>query len=239
MKEHLASIVCGALSSLLATFVAASISAWAPPKLHHAPPLPMIGHLQPAPGQSLPVSAFEPTDPVALHRYILDRSNLLATPELYQGQVYQESRYVTDAVSPAGAVGPAQFLRATWEKDVRPRLPARCADAPRTDPECSFLGQVEYKRLIDQWMKIKGDHDVLLAAYNAGVGSIGKEQAACAMRPGCNPSRWDDSLEHVCLRGSAACSETRNYIPRIHKASRQFTAKATESGFEAGFSWSF
>ena len=239
MREHAANIAVSTVSGLLVWAVTTAIDAYEPPapSQRHVwigtlvPPPPRIAEPPPPPPEPSPVD---------VHRRILqDASRLNAPAALYQGQVYVESRYRTDAVSPAGAVGAPQFLLPTWEKDVRPRLGPECADAPRTDAECSFRGQVEYLDMIGRWLPIDANHDVRMAAYNAGAGNVGKEQQACAMRPGCDPSRWTDHVETVCLRRASACRETRDYVPRIHRAARQFAVTTHGRDVEASLSFSW
>ena len=232
----------GVLSTLVASAMMSAISAYVPPSAPmsvQARPVIAVGMLQPSPRSARVGPLPPPHTPVEIQRHVLAGQRLRADPSLYMGQAHVESRHDCDAVSPAGAVGCAQFLRATWEKDVRPRLGPECADAPRTHPECSFRGQVAYMDMVSNWLPIDADHDTAMAAYNAGAGSVGKEQKACAMRPGCDPSRWE-SVQEICLRRASACAETRDYVPQIRKAARQFkVGYSQERGVEAALSFSF
>ena len=93
---------------------------------------------------------------------------------------------------------------------------------PRTDPECSFRGQIAYLPMVQRWLMGRPDFDMVLAGYNAGAGSIKKEQLACAAQPGCNPLQWEGNVQEVCLRRQAACDETGGYAPAINRYSKQF-----------------
>jgi hypothetical protein len=81
---------------------------------------------------------------------------------LFSNLIWQESRFDPDAVSPAGALGVAQFMPATAADeglaDPFDPLPALSASA-------RFL-----RRLVEQF----GNHGLAAAAYNAGAGTVGK-----------------------------------------------------------------
>ena len=228
-RERIVGIVSGAASSVLASAVLSAVASWSPPSpaALDAEPVAAVGALVPGP-ESAPVepapAVLSPAAAEALHRDVLARSasRLSAPADVHQAQMWAESRYDCEAESPAGAKGCAQFMPRTWAGDVRPRLGGECADAEPTDPECAMQGQIEYMDLMGRWLSVPADLGVRLAAYNAGVGNVNEEQSACAMLPGCDPSVWSGSLEAVCLRGPAACGETRAYVPAILKAASAF-----------------
>lgn len=78
-------------------------------------------------------------------------------------QIYQESRFNPNAVSPAGATGIAQFMAGT-----APQYGVK----DRTDPVQSLEG---YGKFMDENLnKFGGDYDLAKAAYNAGPGAVRK-----------------------------------------------------------------
>ena len=83
---------------------------------------------------------------------------------LLKCQVEAESAFNPKAVSPVGAAGLAQFMRATW-MDWSP-------GGDRFNPEDSIEAQAKYMRhLLDLF---KEDVKLALAAYNWGMGHVRK-----------------------------------------------------------------
>lgn len=83
--------------------------------------------------------------------------------DLLMAQVQQESGFNSNATSPKGAAGTAQFMPGTWkqygEGDIR-------------DPVASAWAQGRYmKHLLN---KFGGDESLALAGYNAGEGNVAK-----------------------------------------------------------------
>ena len=88
-------------------------------------------------------------------------------PEVIAAQIAQESGWDPGAVSPAGAVGIAQFMPGTWEQ---------YGEGDPTDPEASIAAQGRYMAAL---MDLAGEHaegeaqvELALAAYNWGPGSM-------------------------------------------------------------------
>lgn len=107
-------------------------------------------------------------------------------PDYFVRQINQESGFNPNAVSPAGAVGIAQFLPST----------AAGLGVNPYDPISSLRGAA---RLMASYAKqYGGDYAKALAAYNGGTGTIQYALNACG-------SNWLN-----CLPG-----ETRNYIHTI------------------------
>ena len=57
------------------------------------------------------------------------------------------------------------------------------------------------------------------AAYNGGMGGVMNERRACGLREGCNPNKWFDHVEKVCLKstkplyaGRSACDINRHHV---------------------------
>ena len=137
-------------------------------------------------------------------------------------QVRQESVFVPDAVSPAGARGLTQFMRPTWG-DVGPVI--GCPEwEDSLDPTCSLNAQRTYMRQLTRSKICQGTSPdepfaIALACYNGGAGWRRKERRLCAshLYPHCDPSRWHGHQSEMCVRSKSACHETRVYIERIHQ----------------------
>ena len=136
-------------------------------------------------------------------------------------QIRQESSFNCEAGSPAGAVGCAQFLAATWNEEA-PKSTPSCEGVPRTDEACSFRLQRQYMRQVRRWVggmwatlsdQIASD----LAAYNGGAGNVRKERRVCRHEPRCSPSKWWGNVERHCKRSAANCRENRDYPVRIFR----------------------
>ncbi|MFW0120237.1 transglycosylase SLT domain-containing protein [Rothia sp. P5764] len=90
--------------------------------------------------------------------------------EILAKQIQQESGWNPNAVSPAGAIGIAQFMRATWDTIAPGEDPL--------DPHAAIAAQGRYmKQLKDQVQHLaNGDANQIvklaLAAYNAGPGAV-------------------------------------------------------------------
>ena len=145
-------------------------------------------------------------------------------------QIRQESVWVPDAVSFAGASGLAQAMPPTG----REWFPQLGCEWPRDrfDPSCSL----RFQRAYMTWLLGSGICQgaapatrwaLAFACYNAGLGWIRKERRLCAgpLHPGCDPARWWGNVEETCLRAASSCHETRVYNERI----RQYGAAETDS----------
>ena len=82
------------------------------------------------------------------------------SPALLEALVWQESRWRTNAVSPAGARGLAQLMPGT----------ARYLGVDPDDPMQNLEGGARYLR--EQLDRFDGDLEKALAAYNAGPGRV-------------------------------------------------------------------
>lgn len=84
-------------------------------------------------------------------------------PRFVHAVIWQESRYVSDAHSRAGAVGLMQLMPATAER-------FGCTD--RNDPAENIAAGTKYL----SWLlkRFAGNVELALAAYNAGEGSVDK-----------------------------------------------------------------
>jgi soluble lytic murein transglycosylase-like protein len=87
-------------------------------------------------------------------------------PNLFIRQINQESGFNPNAISPAGAVGIAQFI---------PSTAAGLGIDPR-DPVASLKGAAQ---LMARYYQTYGDFGKALAAYNAGGGAVNGAIAHC------------------------------------------------------------
>ena len=146
-------------------------------------------------------------------------------------QIKQESVFVADAVSPAGARGLTQFMRPTWG-DVGPVI--GCPEFDQAfNPDCSLRAQRQYMETLIRSRICQGDSSnepwaLAYSCYNAGLGWIRKERRLCAgpLHPNCDPSKWFDNVENTCLRSASSCHETQTYNVRI----RQYGAREITNG---------
>lgn len=132
-------------------------------------------------------------------------------------QAVQESRFDSKAVSPAGAVGIAQFMSPT-AKQVGEELKSKLAlfkdGFDRENPIQSIWAQVYYmNKLFKTWDLGREDIERLklaLASYNAGTGNILKAQKASG-----NKKFWEEiklSLSSITGKNS---KETIGYVDNI------------------------
>lgn len=155
---------------------------------------------------------------------VLWKHNKQITPELnissfFIAQAVQESRFYAKAVSPAGAVGIAQFMLPT-AKQVGEELKTKLAlfknGFDRENSIQSIWAQVYYmNKLFKVWDLGRADSERLklaFASYNAGIRNILKAQK----RSG-NKKFWDEiklSLSSVTRENS---KETITYVDNIFK----------------------
>ncbi len=156
--------------------------------------LGIIAHMMPV-TQSAPVSPAAPAAPAPItlpqSQYVAiarqDAINAGISPDYFVRQINQESSFNPNAVSPAGAVGIAQFLPST----------AAGLGINPWDPIQALNGAA---RLMASYAnQYGGDYAKALAAYNAGGGTV---QYAIST---CGTANWMNCLP----------TETRNYISVI------------------------
>ena len=134
-------------------------------------------------------------------------------------QAVQESRFDSKAVSPAGAVGIAQFMKPTAEqmaKELKPKLALFKNGFDRENSVQSIWAQVYYmNKLFKVWDLGRADSERLklaFASYNAGIRNILKAQKKSG-----NKKFWDEiklSLPSVTGKNSR---ETITYVDNIFK----------------------
>lgn len=135
----------------------------------------------------------------------------------FAAQIETESAWRTDAHSPVGADGLAQFVGSTaaW---ISGAYPALAANEPR-NPIWALRALATYDRYLwDRQPLAATDCDraaFMEAAYNGGGTALGREQDACLAASPCDPDRWWDNVERQRSRSLAAWTENRNYPRRI------------------------
>lgn len=126
-------------------------------------------------------------------------------------QYWQESRFDPEAVSPAGAVGIAQFMPGTW-RDYSGK--AGYKTAKRTSVEASIVTGAYYMRhLLDQWTSPRPPMDrycLALASYNAGLGNLVKAQKAVNGK-----LFYHEIIAGLPLVTGARSKETIGYVKKI------------------------
>jgi soluble lytic murein transglycosylase-like protein len=86
-------------------------------------------------------------------------------PSLFERQIWQESGFDPSVVSPAGAIGIAQFMPST----------AQGLGVNPSDPASSLCGAA---RLMASYVQHYGSYAKALAAYNAGSGALASAVSA-------------------------------------------------------------
>lgn len=155
---------------------------------------------------------------------VLWKHNRQITPEIELSsfliaQAIQESRFDAKAVSPAGAVGIAQFMSPTAKQladELKNKLALFKDGFDRENPIQSIWAQVYYmNKLFKVWDLGRVDEERLklaLASYNAGIRNILKAQKKSG-----NKKFWDQiklSLSSVTGKNS---KETITYVDNIFK----------------------
>ncbi len=144
-------------------------------------------------------------------RYIWGHSERVSR---FAAQIHRESYWNERARSPVGAEGLGQIMPRTaqWLGNLYPKeLGTRSGPF---DPWWNLRALVMFDRhlyIADKESQGDEKYAFMLARYNAGDGSINKEQQK-AHREGYNRAVWSASVEVVCSRRPSACKETVNYV---------------------------
>lgn len=137
-------------------------------------------------------------------------------------QIHTESGWNSEARSPVGAQGLAQFMPSTaaWLPEVAPETGK---PAP-FNPGWSLRALCIYDRWL--WERNSGANDYermafTLSAYNGGQGWVNRDKKLARQR-GLDAARWFGGVETVNAgRSAAAFRENRNY-PRLILQKRQY-----------------
>lgn len=133
----------------------------------------------------------------------------------FGAQIQQESSWRTDARSPVGARGLAQFMPATaeWISGAYEAL----GPADPLNPIWAIRAMARYDRLLyDRVSAHDGCEQMAfaLSQYNGGSKFFDRARAAC--EKDCDPSRWFGSVEYVDDgRSPGAWFENRDYVSKV------------------------
>lgn len=138
-------------------------------------------------------------------------------------QLHQESRWRSNARSPVGAVGLAQFMPAT-AADMARQHPAECAPANPLDPSWAIRCQQRYMRSLLDDLKPWVTHPPFtacsgwamgLSAYNGGAGWVRRDRMQAQLK-GYDPNVWFGSVEtHPDPRRAARFVKENRGYPRL------------------------
>lgn len=151
-------------------------------------------------------------------------------------QLHQESGWRSNALSPVGARGMAQFMPATasWIATVDPSLKARPGTWGVMQPAWDIRALVVYDRWLLQRVKGRTPCEqwaFALSAYNGGLGWVIRDKRLASAK-GADPLVWFGSVEAVNAgRSKAAWTENRGYPQRILK---RHEPRYIAAGFGAG-----
>ena len=135
---------------------------------------------------------------------------------LWKAQLIQESGLDPNARSNVGAAGLAQFMPASWGDMVKAlRFPDGVSP---TEAKYAIEAGAYYQGKLRRSWKPEGRttlqrHDLGLASYNAGMGSILKAQERCG-----GPRLWEEiapCLDRV--TGPENARQTTDYVVKIRK----------------------
>lgn len=155
---------------------------------------------------------------------VLWKHNTQITPEInilsfFIAQAVQESRFDAKAVSPAGAVGIAQFMKPTAEqmaKELKPKLALFKDGFDRENSVQSIWAQVYYmNKLFKVWDLGRADNERLklaFASYNAGIRNILKAQKKSG-----DKKFWNEIKLSLSSITSENSIETITYVDNIFK----------------------
>ena len=190
---------------------------------------------------ALPAKAVVDTAPAVVPRPISKFDRVIHRHAAAQGLdwrliaalIFEESRFVPDSQSAAGAYGLMQ---------IRPIAAADVGSQRFKTPEDNIETGVRYLKRLEAIFKSARGRDrlaLVLAAYNMGPGHV-RDAQALAHRFGYNPSCWDDSMdlmlplleEPIYFRslpnGYAEGQQTVNYVNRILSRYERYKAQAGE-----------
>jgi len=156
---------------------------------------------------------------------VLWKHNIQITPEINVAsfliaQAVQESRFDANAISPAGAVGIAQFMTPTAKQigdELKTKLALFKDGFDRENPIQSIWAQVYYmNKLFKTWDLGRVEAERLklaFASYNAGTGNILNSQKQSG-----DKKFWNEiKLSLSSVTGEKNSKETIGYVDNIFK----------------------
>ena len=136
---------------------------------------------------------------------------------LWKAQVKAESAFKAGAVSPVGAMGLSQIMPATF-KEIAERSGIK---GQPFDPETNLMSGAWYmarQRAIFKAPRPDFErHNLAMAAYNAGAGSIIRAQRLAG-----NPPEWQPVADKLHLVTGRHSNETIGYVKRIRAFHRAY-----------------
>lgn len=132
----------------------------------------------------------------------------------WKAQLYQESRFKSNAVSPVGAKGLAQFMPKTWEQ-ISKEMGYSKSITPFYSYESIFAGAYYMRKLRKSWnwkRPTLDKHYLALASYNGGIGNMIKAQKLCG-----NKILFKDIIPCLPQVTGHHSKETITYIKRIKR----------------------
>jgi len=120
-------------------------------------------------------------------------------PAYVYGLIRQESRFITDARSHAGASGLMQVMPATARWTAR-KIGLRYTPSMISDPEVNLKLGTGYLKLVLE--RFEGSQPLATAAYNAGPG----RSARWRQGPWLEPAVWAENIPF---------NETRDYVKKV------------------------
>lgn len=168
-------------------------------------------HFQGGGREGVPIAAQQ-------HKAVLIRSahalwGLDAPVATFAAQVHQESLWRSDARSPAGAQGIAQFMPSTslWIAQINPNT---LAHAEPFNPAWALRAMVVYDKNLFQQNQASHACEqwaMTLSAYNGGQGWVNRDRKL-ALASGANGLAWFNHVERFNAgRSSSNFKENRNY----------------------------
>ena len=158
-----------------------------------------------------------PADAAQYHRTLVRAAHaewgLDAPVATLAGQVHQESRWRSQARSPAGAQGLAQFMPATadWMAELYPNS---LGPAQPYNPGWALRAMVAFDHWLYERNQAVSECDrwaFVLAGYNGGNGWVNRDRRLASAK-GADPLAWFDSVErHNAGRSAANFRENRHY----------------------------
>lgn len=152
---------------------------------------------------------------------------LNAPTSLFGAMIYKESTCDPRARNRwSGAAGLGQFMPITRQHVGQLEKALRGFDP--YDPNQSLLAIIVYYQWLDTQVPVPdpcANAAMILAAYNGGIGWLGRDRRTCGKLAGCDKNQWFGNVENHSSRGRRAFNENRNYVrtvalelqPRFHE----------------------
>lgn len=141
-------------------------------------------------------------------------------PDLLKAQIWQESRFNVNAVSPAGAQGVAQFMPATWQEQTG-KLGVYGSPF---DAELAIIVAARYmQQQYRFWSSPRPEYDrenLALCNYNAGAGNCVKAQKLSGGK-----ILYPQIIKHLPDVTGHHSKETIEYVQHVRRYQLQIKAR--------------